>query len=127
MTRQVATIWYRAPEILLTDTSSQKVRYTSAIDVWSLGCVMYELVTGKVLAQAHTEHGVLNKIAKAIGPCPTSFQAYYGNLAQHASVLAEQDAGAMSQGHLVRDVAASGAAACVTKNIAVETLGQACL
>ena len=48
MTRSVVTIWYRAPEILLADEIAPLVRYTSAIDVWSLGCVMYELVQGKV-------------------------------------------------------------------------------
>ena len=46
MTRQVMTLWYCAPEILLAETNSPKVRYTSAIDVWSLGCVMCELVEG---------------------------------------------------------------------------------
>ena len=66
MARQEATVWYLAPEILLADTISPEVRYTSAIDVWSLGCVMYELVTGKVLAQANSEQGVLNNIVRAI-------------------------------------------------------------
>jgi mitogen-activated protein kinase 1/3 len=39
MTDYVATRWYRAPEILLTS----KV-YTKAIDVWSVGCILGELL-----------------------------------------------------------------------------------
>ena len=119
MTRQVVTLWYRAPEILLADTTSPKVRYTSAIDVWSLGCVVYELVTGEVLARAATEQGLLRNIVRAIGPCPPPLQAHYG--ASIRWVLAEQNAAATSQGHasaiLVRDFAASGAAASVTKTL----------
>lgn len=38
LTRHVVTRWYRAPEIIL---SSQ---YTSAVDMWSIGCVLAELL-----------------------------------------------------------------------------------
>lgn len=34
LTHEVETLWYRAPEILL----GQK-RYTSAVDVWAVGCI----------------------------------------------------------------------------------------
>ena len=115
MTRNVVTLWYRAPEILLADTNSLKVRYTSAIDVWSFGCVLYELVKGDVLAPAGSQHGVLMKIVRAIGPCPPPLRAVYGE----RLVLAEQKAGATSQGHVSATLAASGAAAaaCVTKTL----------
>ena len=39
MTLPVVTLWYRAPELLFGQT-----RYTSAIDMWSMGCIMGELV-----------------------------------------------------------------------------------
>ena len=42
MTEYVATRWYRAPEILL---GSQK--YTKAVDMWSLGCILGEMLLGK--------------------------------------------------------------------------------
>lgn len=38
----VATRWYRAPEIMLSNR-----RYTTAIDVWSIGCILAELLGGK--------------------------------------------------------------------------------
>jgi len=44
MTEYVATRWYRAPEIMLSWTE-----YTSAVDIWSVGCVLAELVTLKPL------------------------------------------------------------------------------
>ena len=44
MTDYVATRWYRAPEILLSCK-----RYTKAIDMWSVGCILAELVGRKPL------------------------------------------------------------------------------
>lgn len=49
-THEVITLWYRAPEILL----GTKV-YTAAVDIWSLGCIMSELVsTSKDMLQVGT-------------------------------------------------------------------------
>ena len=42
MTEYVATRWYRAPEIMLSFK-----RYGTAIDVWSVGCILAELLGGK--------------------------------------------------------------------------------
>jgi len=42
LTDYVATRWYRAPEILLGSTS-----YTKGVDLWSVGCILGELVSGK--------------------------------------------------------------------------------
>ncbi|KAF8661297.1 hypothetical protein AX16_001396 [Volvariella volvacea WC 439] len=39
LTEYVATRWYRAPEIMLAFS-----RYTTAIDVWSIGCILAELL-----------------------------------------------------------------------------------
>jgi mitogen-activated protein kinase 1/3 len=44
MTEYVATRWYRAPEIMLTFKE-----YTKAIDVWSVGCILAEMFSGKPL------------------------------------------------------------------------------
>lgn len=38
-THEVVTLWYRAPEILL----GTKL-YSTAVDVWSLGCIFAEMV-----------------------------------------------------------------------------------
>ena len=39
MTTHVVTRWYRAPELILLQ------KYTTAIDVWSVGCILAELLT----------------------------------------------------------------------------------
>jgi len=44
LTDYVATRWYRAPEILLGAT-----KYTKAVDMWSLGCILGELLSGKAI------------------------------------------------------------------------------
>jgi len=36
--------WYRAPEIMLTFK-----QYTKAIDIWSVGCILAEMLSGKPL------------------------------------------------------------------------------
>lgn len=38
-TEYVVTRWYRAPEVILNASE-----YTSAIDIWSIGCIMAELL-----------------------------------------------------------------------------------
>ncbi|KAF7823501.1 mitogen-activated protein kinase-like protein NTF6 [Senna tora] len=39
MTEYVVTRWYRAPELLLNCSE-----YTAAIDIWSVGCIMMEII-----------------------------------------------------------------------------------
>ena len=51
----VQTIWYRAPEIYL------ELEYTEAIDMWSLGCIAYELYWHKPLFNNKTIHGLFVK------------------------------------------------------------------
>lgn len=41
-TDYVATRWYRAPELLVGD-----VRYDSKVDVWAIGCLFGEMLTGR--------------------------------------------------------------------------------
>jgi len=49
MTHEVVTQYYRAPEILMGAR-----HYTSAVDVWSVGCIMAELLSRRILFQAQT-------------------------------------------------------------------------
>jgi len=39
MTQYVATRWYRAPELILLT-----LNYTAAIDMWSVGCILAEMI-----------------------------------------------------------------------------------
>lgn len=41
---EVITLWYRAPELLMGTT-----KYGCEVDIWSLGCILYEMISGKPL------------------------------------------------------------------------------
>ena len=60
-THEVVTLWYRAPEVLL---GSQ--RYSHPIDVWSIACIIAEMVTKKPLFQGDSEIDELFKIFKYV-------------------------------------------------------------
>jgi len=46
---QVSTPVYSAPEVLGLDPNSETSNYTNSVDIWSLGCVVYELLVGERL------------------------------------------------------------------------------
>ncbi|KZV26034.1 cyclin-dependent kinase G-2-like [Dorcoceras hygrometricum] len=58
----VATLWYRAPELL-----TKAKTYSCAIDMWSVGCIMAELLLNEALFQGESENDQLRKIANIIG------------------------------------------------------------
>ncbi|KAH8832603.1 kinase-like protein [Flagelloscypha sp. PMI_526] len=62
LTEYVATRWYRAPEIMLAFR-----RYNTAIDVWSIGCILAELLLGKPLFKGKDYVDQLNKILDVLG------------------------------------------------------------
>ncbi|TFK37954.1 kinase-like domain-containing protein [Crucibulum laeve] len=62
MTEYVATRWYRAPEVMLTFKE-----YTRAIDVWSVGCVLAEMLSGKPLFPGRDYHHQLSLILDILG------------------------------------------------------------
>ena len=45
----VSTQLYSAPEVLGLDSNSETSNYTNSVDIWSLGCVVYELLVGAKL------------------------------------------------------------------------------
>ncbi|RPB00551.1 kinase-like protein [Choiromyces venosus 120613-1] len=52
---QIATPAYAAPEVLAPDSNSETSVYTNAVDIWSLGCVIFELLTGERLFSKETQ------------------------------------------------------------------------
>lgn len=61
-THLVVTLWYRAPELLLGAKE-----YSTAIDMWSIGCIMAELLSKEPLFNGRTEFDQLDKIFKILG------------------------------------------------------------
>ncbi|KAH6781701.1 Protein kinase superfamily protein [Perilla frutescens var. frutescens] len=61
-TETVITLWYRAPELLLNAKE-----YSTPIDIWSVGCIMAELLSKQPLFDGRTETDQLGKIFKILG------------------------------------------------------------
>ena len=53
LTSRVVTLWYRPHELLLGATS-----YGVAVDLWSSGCILAELLAGKPIMPGRTEVGM---------------------------------------------------------------------
>ncbi|KAJ8679951.1 hypothetical protein QAD02_015738 [Eretmocerus hayati] len=62
MTQEVVTQYYRAPEILMGARY-----YTTAIDVWSVGCIFGELLRRRILFQAQSPLQQLELITELLG------------------------------------------------------------
>uniref|UniRef100_A0A4W5N310 mitogen-activated protein kinase n=1 Tax=Hucho hucho TaxID=62062 RepID=A0A4W5N310_9TELE len=67
MTGYVATRWYRAPEIMLN-----WMHYNMTVDIWSVGCIMAELLTGRTLFPGTDHINQLQQIMRLTGTPPAS-------------------------------------------------------
>ncbi|CAN4092835.1 unnamed protein product [Withania somnifera] len=61
-THEILTLWYRAPEVLLGAT-----HYSTAVDMWSVGCIFAELVTNQALFPGDSELQQLLHIFRLLG------------------------------------------------------------
>lgn len=59
---EVVTLWYRAPDVLLGSRN-----YSTPIDIWSAGCIMGEMHTGKPLFPGKNNDDQLMRIFKVLG------------------------------------------------------------
>lgn len=64
MSSYIQSRFYRAPEVVLG------LPFSTRIDLWSLGCVLTELLTGQVLFECADAHELLAMIISALGPIP---------------------------------------------------------
>ncbi|XP_062318602.1 mitogen-activated protein kinase 12 [Osmerus eperlanus] len=62
MTGYVVTRWYRAPEVILS-----WMHYTQTVDIWSVGCIMAEMLLGKPLFKGNDHLDQLTEIMKITG------------------------------------------------------------
>ncbi|CAF4281319.1 unnamed protein product, partial [Adineta steineri] len=75
LTEYVATRWYRAPEILLASS-----KYTKGVDMWSIGCILGEVLLGKPLFQGTSTFNQLERILHHI---PTPSHSDIASIASH--------------------------------------------
>lgn len=61
LTHCPSTLWYRAPELILEPNT-----YSSAIDIWGVGCVFAELLLGKPLFEGRHEIEQLQMISDTV-------------------------------------------------------------
>lgn len=59
---EVVTLWYRAPDVLLGSRT-----YNTSIDIWSAGCIMAEMYTGRPLFPGTTNEDQLVRIFRIMG------------------------------------------------------------
>lgn len=57
----MVTLWYRSPELLLGTNI-----YSTAIDIWSCGCVFAELLLGRPYFPGKSEIDTINRIFQVI-------------------------------------------------------------
>ncbi|KAF6100126.1 mitogen-activated protein kinase 15 [Phyllostomus discolor] len=63
LTEYVATRWYRAPEVLLSSR-----RCTPGVDLWSLGCILGEMLRGRPLFPGTSTLHQLELVLRAVPP-----------------------------------------------------------
>jgi len=99
-TPRVVTLWYRCPELLLNIDE-----YSTALDMWSVGCIFGELLLNEPVFRGKTEMDQLNQIIMLLGSPneriwpgfsklplakSVSLSQPYNNLRQKFSRLSEQ-------------------------------------
>ncbi|GBG30565.1 Protein kinase, putative [Hondaea fermentalgiana] len=65
----ISTRQYRAPEVLLD------LPWSTPADIWSAGCILMELLCGKLLFETHEEHEHLALIERVVGGFPSRMAA----------------------------------------------------
>ncbi|CAI9179130.1 unnamed protein product [Rangifer tarandus platyrhynchus] len=59
---EVVTLWYRPPDVLLGSTE-----YSTPLDMWGVGCIHYEMATGRPLFPGSTVKEELHLIFRLLG------------------------------------------------------------
>lgn len=84
---EVVTLWYRAPDVLLGSRT-----YNTSIDIWSAGCIMAEMYTGRPLFPGTTNEDQIIRIFRIMGtptertwPGITQFPEYKPNFQMYAT------------------------------------------
>ena len=62
LTNPVVTLWYRAPELLLG-----AAKYGKAVDMWSCGAILVELLTGRPFIEGRDEVDQLHRVFDMCG------------------------------------------------------------
>lgn len=75
-THLVQTRHYRAPEVILG------IPWRHEIDIWSVGCIILELLNGRMVFNTHDSVDHLNQMERLIKPMPQSLKRKASNFAE---------------------------------------------
>lgn len=70
----MVTRWYRAPEVILNASE-----YTKAVDIWSVGCILAELIGRTPLYPGEDYLDQVQRIIAVLGTPSPDEMAYIGN------------------------------------------------
>jgi serine/threonine protein kinase len=56
-TKEIMTLWYRAPEVLLDN-----LKYSKEIDIWSVGVIIFEMLAQQQMFRGNSEIDMLFQI-----------------------------------------------------------------
>ncbi|KAJ8308756.1 hypothetical protein KUTeg_013630, partial [Tegillarca granosa] len=86
-TDYVATRWYRSPELLVGETT-----YGNPVDIWAIGCVFAELLTGQALWPGKSDVDQLYLIKKTLGDLlPRHKEIFANNVFFKGTTIPEPD------------------------------------
>jgi cyclin-dependent kinase len=71
-THEVVTLWYRPPDVLLGNKT-----YGTTVDMWSIGCIFGEMVTGTIFFKGFSENDQLRKIFEILGTPNEKWYKFY--------------------------------------------------
>ncbi|KAI6230666.1 Stress-activated protein kinase JNK [Aphelenchoides fujianensis] len=74
LTTYVTAVHYRAPEVIIGG------KYTKAVNIWAVGCIFFELITGERLFEDQDEVRVWHKQVELFGMPSADFLAQFEHL-----------------------------------------------
>nr|QOY46745.1 cyclin-dependent kinase 1 [Ambystoma andersoni] len=100
-THEVVTLWYRAPEVLLGS-----LRYSTPVDVWSIGTIFAEMATKKPLFHGDSEIDQLFRIFRALGTPNNEIWPEVESLQDYKNTFPKWKAGGLS--NIVKNINQDG-------------------
>jgi dual specificity tyrosine-phosphorylation-regulated kinase 1 len=115
--KYIQSRFYRCPEVLL------ELPYSTAIDMWSLGCILVEMHTGEPIFSGHSEADQISKISEVLGTPPAEMLHKSSKTSRFFSVHATDEAGVATAWRLLKNPGQELPCKSLSNIIGVETGG----
>jgi cyclin-dependent kinase len=102
-THEVVTLWYRAPDVLMGSK-----RYTTTVDIWSIGCILAEMHNGRPLFPGTNDVDQLDHIFRGLGTLNDQVYPGVNALSDYKPATYRQYPIPESLSHLVQGLPADG-------------------